>query len=164
MSDCKVEKSQNSSNKINSYEKQLENFDITNCKCVDFSKLNFTLKNFEENFEKNFFSMSLKIKEDLNVGNKTEIFDYIKKNTPQLSLFFPDIRYNNKNNSDSSTIELILKMKDLNLDNTATKILDLNFGKIFYEDFTKYFDDVDNGNIKIIIFLIIFAYFLINFY
>lgn len=138
LENCQVKKSENLSEKF--YLKQLENLDIENCKCIDFSKLNFTLKNFEENFEKNYFSLNLKIKENSEI-NKTEVLDYIKETNPQLSLFFPDVKYidNEIDKNLNSTFEIKLKTKDFYLDQTATKILNLNFGKFFLEDFNKFY-------------------------
>jgi hypothetical protein len=171
LENCDVKKS---SEKKVFYQKQLENLEIENCKCIDFSKSNYTLKNFEENLEKNFFSLTLKIKENLTEAIKAQIFDYIKNNNPQLSLFFPDIRYNGNNKNDiknindsnfndvesDSSIELILKMKDFYLDYSATKIVDLYFGMTKFEDFTKYYQEDRNGKINSnkIILLILFKF------
>ena len=126
-----------------------------------FEKLNFTLKNFEENLEKKFLPLTLKIKENLNEENKYNILNHIKNNNLQLSLFFPDNRYsssnitrniknfdfNNKNMD--SFIDLILKMKDFYLDYSSTKIYYLFVGKSLFEDFTKYYDENNRRKIKI---------------
>lgn len=146
------------STKYELYNSQLNNLDIENCKCMDFSKMNFNMTNFAENLKLQFFSMTLKLKEDLTEANKNEIFEYIKINNPQLSLFFPDVKYNQKkkkdinyfkfNNGNTETIiDLVLKRKDFYLDYKATKILGFKFGKSLFEDFTKY---GKNNNSKII--------------
>lgn len=132
------------------YGEELSNLNFTDCKCIDFSrkefvKRNFSMKNLEENLEKNFFSMSVGINNNLPQKNISEILDYVKNNNPQLSLFFPDARVNNENEELHITpIELHLKMKDYYLDFSSTKILNLNFGRFIYDDFKKFYTNDDS--------------------
>lgn len=138
MDDCKIKKNESDSNNL--YNKQMELLDISSCRCIDFSKKNFTLKNYEESFEKDFLSLQIKIKENLNEKNKSNVIDHIEKENPQLSIFFPDVRYNNITNTPNQSF---MKLLDYYIDNKATKKIDLIFGEFIFEDFKNF----ENGKV-----------------